>query len=111
MTEQSGRWQPPRKQPVVLVMKARGISQRQLAIALSYSDTYVSLAHRGMIRTSPRYRAAVAQYLALPESLLFHDVNDKSHITAQSEPVPPPPELSAVPEPGRRRGMYLPRPS
>jgi len=108
----SGRWQPPRKQPVVLVIKGRGISQRQLAIAVSYSDTYVSLVHRGLEKASPRYRAAVAEYLAVPESLLFHSEDDKAHITAQSEPVSPRPELSAVPpEPGRPRGMYLARPS
>jgi len=109
MAKESGRWQPPRKQPVVLVIKGRGISQRQLAIAISYSDTYVSLVHRGRVKASPRYRAAVAQYLALPESLLFHEATSGDVAPARADVWTTAPQLTAVRSEDlpRRRGSYL----
>jgi DNA-binding XRE family transcriptional regulator len=43
----------------------------QLAKAVGYSHTYVSLVEAERLSPSPRYRQAVAETLQVPEELIF----------------------------------------
>jgi transcriptional regulator with XRE-family HTH domain len=98
-----------KKQPIVFVLKTKGITQRQLAMALAYSETYISLVHRSLARPSRRYREAAARYLAMPESLLFHEAGNGRDLAARDDADTTAPRLTPIQneDPPRARGSYL----
>jgi transcriptional regulator with XRE-family HTH domain len=63
----------PRPQPAAAVLRYRGCTNRELAAAIDYTETWISQVLRGRVRPSPEFRAKVAAYLDLPEAALFHD--------------------------------------
>ncbi len=97
------------KQPFSLVLKSKGITQKQLAETISYSETYISLVRHGKEKPSRRFREAVARYLAMPESLLFHQGPSDDVAPARADVWSTAPQLTAVQSEDlpRRRGSYL----
>jgi transcriptional regulator with XRE-family HTH domain len=62
----------PAAHPAVGILAIRRITRRQVARELGFSEHYVGRALNGVERPSPRFRAALARLLALPETELFH---------------------------------------
>lgn len=60
-----------RPQPILHFLRTCEISNKDLAKAVGYSETYCSQANRGVIRTSPAYRQRVSDYLELSVEVLF----------------------------------------
>ena len=54
-----------RPQPVLSFLRTCFISNKDLAKAVGYSETYTSMANRGLQPTSADYREKVAAYLEL----------------------------------------------
>lgn len=97
------------KEPFCLVLKSKGITQKQLADTISYSETYVSLVRHGKEKPSRRFRDAVARYLGMPESLLFHEAKGRDVARAREDAWTTAPHLTEVPSEDRprSRGSYL----
>jgi transcriptional regulator with XRE-family HTH domain len=55
-----------------LIVKA-GHTQRAVAKALGYTESDFARVINGYIEPGPRFRAALAKYLGLPEAELFDD--------------------------------------
>jgi transcriptional regulator with XRE-family HTH domain len=62
-----------RPQPAAAVLRMTGTTAREMAEAIGYSETWISLVLRGHSQPGARFRAKVAEYLDRPESELFRD--------------------------------------
>jgi predicted transcriptional regulator len=72
-----------RPQPILYFLRTCFISSKDLAKAVGYSQTYVSHANRGLIRTSPAYRQRCADFLEISPEVLF-DAQALAETTARS---------------------------
>jgi transcriptional regulator with XRE-family HTH domain len=61
-----------RPQPALAVLRMRRLTNRQVARDLGYSAHWVGRVLNGHDDPAPPFRRALADYLGLPEIVLFH---------------------------------------
>ncbi len=86
--------------PAQEVLRRNGISQAGLAAALGYHASYVCEVLTSRCPAPVPFRRAVAEYLGMPESALFHDEVEswKAHVRRV---------LSTAPAAARERANQL----